>query len=801
MFQIKRFLCCIFLAPICFLNIAAQQSENIEKKVDNPIGAAEEQQKSLRPNKPQQVTIVAQISPGQEENVTLESDEQKGEGDVAVLMGNVQVVYGDILVIADRATFNKVTNDLIAEGNVYLEQQGQRMTGQRVELNIKTRRGTIFTSTTFTNRTPDGTVLIIDSSRIDKTGDGTFNLDDIRLTACQERVPKWSFTAKRARLQIDHQVKAYNAFFRIKNIPIFYLPYASISVSKKDRQSGFLLPTSGSSNIKGRTLNMAYYQTLGRSADILFRTDFFSKRGVGLGFDFRARTNETSHIMLGSFVALDRLYGQKGVDQGGSSFYADAVQHFKNGFIAVADVNLTSSFTFRQVFTENIQTAISPEERSIFYLNKNWRSFSFNSSFGEQSTFIYNFRTNNDEIVKVRQFPSVDISQRSTKVSDSMPFYFSFDATLEGVSRSEALGDQFLLKTPSIVQRLDFSPRLTFPLRSFAGFTLTPSIGLRSTYYSDSLDPITQQASGQSFLRKYVDLDLDLRAPALEKVYRHDNGEPWFKHVIEPFIEYRRISGIDQFNRTLRVDERDVVADTNEITYGVSNSFLVRRLEQGGTAPQSHELLNITLSQKYFFDPTFGGALQAGVRNQFFPINSFSGFAFGGTQRNVSPLNLNVRLRPTPALFADMRLNYDTQFHGIRDFIVGAGITQGIFSISQSWYYTRRVAIDSTRYDPSTLPGNQMDLASFVGNPARGPYGGVTISRDLRDRRFDNLPRDAGLINLRASMGWAWDCCSVNIQNVTFRAGFRNENRIVFAFTLKGIGSFGTEPIGQRRPR
>ena len=60
---------------------------------------------------------------------------------------------------------------------------------------------------------------------------------------------------------------------------------------------------------------------------------------------------------------------------------------------------------------------------------------------------------------------------------------------------------------------------------------------------------------------------------------------------------------------------------------------------------------------------------------------------------------------------------------------------------------------------------------------------------------------DRKLINLTSTVGWAWDCCSLQIQNVTFKAGLRNENRILFAFTLKGIGTFGTENIGQRRRR
>ncbi len=168
------------------------------------------------------------------------------------------------------------------------------------------------------------------------------------------------------------------------------------------------------------------------------------------------------------------------------------MQYFKNGFVAVADVNVTSSFDFRQVFSDNVLTAISPEERSIFYLNKNWRSFSFNAMFGEQSVFVANSSDpfQRTSVVKTRQLPSIDFSQRSAKISEKFPVYFSFGAALDGVRRIETTGDQVDLKTPSIVQRLDLSPRLTFPLKSFAGFTLTPSIGVRSTFYSDSLDPV-----------------------------------------------------------------------------------------------------------------------------------------------------------------------------------------------------------------------------------------------------------------------------------------------------------------------
>jgi LPS-assembly protein len=226
----------------------------------------------------------------------------------------------------------------------------------------------------------------------------------------------------------------------------------------------------------------------------------------------------------------------------------------------------------------------------------------------------------------------------------------------------------------------------------------------------------------------------------------------------------------------------------------------VKRKTDDASTPQTHELLNLTVSQKYFFDPTFGGALKPGQRNQFFPVNSLSGFSFLGAERDVSPLNLKARLYPVQNLFADLRLNYDTRYNNLRDIIVGMGISKGILSFGQTWYYTRRIEDDKLRdqglsFDPTTFPGNQFDFSANIGDRRRGPYGSFTLSYDFRNQNYDGTPRDRRFIYLITTSGWAWDCCGFEVQHTTFNAGYRNESRFVFAFTLKGIGTFGTQSL------
>ena len=228
------------------------------------------------------------------------------------------------------------------------------------------------------------------------------------------------------------------------------------------------------------------------------------------------------------------------------------------------------------------------------------------------------------------------------------------------------------------MQRFDFHPSVSLPL-NFSGWSLTATAGARATYYSNSIDPTTGVVSPRDVVRGYGEFELDLRPPALARNFRRSDGSVWFRHVIEPYVIYRRIAGIDNFDRIIRFDYVDAIADTNEIEFGISNRFYTKRsteavgkkAERGARdkkslATQPYEALTITIRGKYFFDPYFGGALIPGRRNQFYPIDTFSGFSYGAVPRKFSPLNVEVRYRPSEHLFADFRTDIDTRGGGLR---------------------------------------------------------------------------------------------------------------------------------------
>ncbi len=834
--------CLTLLCVMASSRARAQQTNPVDRQVTNPITDTPNvnplsQDQPVRQRVPvQQQGEAAPVT--QELDVRADKTTASGPKDALVIVheGNVDARISVYRLQADKVTVYEATNKVIAEGNVVFDQNTdrgtQRITGTRAEWNYATKLGFFVNSTGFTNQTEDGTTIYFTADTVEKVSFDTIIAINAEITACDEDVPKWSFRSQRVKIKVGDRVRVSTPNFRVKGVPVFVLPYASISIKRRDRASGFLTPTFSGSGNKGFRLSNAYYQTLGRSADVTFRNDIYAARGLGIGADFRTRANSRSFLDFGFFAVKDRIFGKKAgpgaPDQGGSSFYMKGVHYFPNGFLAAADVNITSNLAFRQVFSDSIQQAISPEERSQIFINKNFGDYSFDFLARTQVTSLPDAR------IRIRELPSITLDKRPSALRffERVPVYFSITGGLEGVSRKETIedADQFArdvgglpLITPSIVQRLDVHPRFSVPLY-FAGWSVTGMLGLRGTYYSNSVDPTTRLVLSRDVVRGYGEFELDVRPPALARNFRHRDKSFFFRHVIEPYITYRKIEGISNFERIIRFNYVDTVADTNEIEYGLVNRFFTRRStenvspaarraqETSNRVPlssQPYEALTITVRGKYFFDPYFGGALIPGRRNQFYPINTFSGFSYGGVPRRFSPVNIEGRYRPRQELFADVRTDLDVQGGGLRNLAVSFGLSRRLVKAFTTFYYTRAIELapslarfsDARGFEAGTLRGSQWSPTLFLGDPNRGLFGGVSFFFDFQDRA--SLPpdrpvlRNSSLVSSVITAGYTWDCCSVTVQNYTFNVGLRSENRFVFSFRLNGIGTFGTEQIGQ----
>lgn len=906
----------------------------------------------------------------EEETVEIVSDKQSKSGDLFLYEGYVNATQGEIRLQADRVAFNSTTDDMIAEGNVIFDQGAdQRVTAHRAEINWRTKKGIFWDTTGFTNRTQTGDYVFFTAARVEKTGPDSYELFDADVTACEDVIPKWSFKTRRAELKMGDRVIMRNAVFRVKTLPAFVLPYVWIPATRRERKSGFLLPSTGNSNAKGRTLKLAYYQTLGQSADITLRGDIYTQRGLGMGAEFRAQTDENSFLRLGVFTVKDRLFGPTGEKQGGTAFIGEGVQHLGHGWLAVGNVSLVTSLAFRQVFSDDIAQVIDPRRESTFYANNNTNGFSFNFLASNETTTLFSPSSNpltpgagTNFDVKIRHAPEITSTVYPRRFFDGIPIYFSFDSSIGALKKEETIGTNVTLVTPAAVQRFDFQPKITVPLATIAGVAITPSLALRETYYTSSMDPNVPAFDPDRFTfdptdprldpnriefipalklfdrnrlvpiiptdisRQYAELAVDVRPPALAKTYTNQDGSARFKHLIEPYITYRLIGGIgNEFHRIIRFDDSDAVANTNEFEYAIVNRFftrqfasdLMRKRSKGGRlpsdmkpvqtkekdkvdresqppgatagansqpsakteaptieqtertkpeqvqtdtaksklepgkqdelkskdlasqqqqttgrrsgeqkanaaedaaprsdaqepnatddsasnvseTPQAYEILTVKIAQKYFFDRNFGGALVEGGRNQFYPINTLSGFTFGGRARSFSPMNVAVRYRPLSSVYGDLRMDLANNDGVVRNITVGGGVRTSKVSVSANYYLSRQIKLDANGFEPGTFPGDQVSATVQLGDDIRGWYGGSRIGYDFTNRFINDTEVSQGrLMNSRSYFGYSWDCCGVQFNYNTFKAGLRSESAWSFTFNLAGLGSYGTDQFSQ----
>ncbi|MEO7674349.1 MAG: LPS assembly protein LptD [Pyrinomonadaceae bacterium] len=794
----------IFLAllvVLVFRDANAQDTNPVERQVANPITdtpninpiSAEQDIKAPKPKK------TSFDQEGGDGEVVVYSERQTVEGEegkrILVYSGKVDVKFGIYRLQADKITLNEAENKMYAEGSVVFDQgDDQRITGARGIWNIKTKLGSFEDSTGFTNQTNDGTVIYFTADRVERTALDTVVVTKGKFTACDEAVPKWSFTADEATIKVNDKVKLKNGKFRIKDIPLIPLPYASIPIKERDRASGFLTPTFGFSGNKGFRVQNAYFQTLGESADVTIRGDIYSSRGIGYGLDFRTRANSRSFFNFGFYAVKDRIFGSKASaetpDQGGSIVYAEGVQYFSNGFTAAADVRITSNLAFRQVFSDGVQQIISPIEVSQAFINKSWNNYTLNLLARSQVISIPNVT------VSTRNLPSIHFEKRPSQLSFLKGAYFSFKTSVEGVSRREQVADVAAYRaqtggdpvvTPSLGQRFDVYPQVTVPFNTkYLNFTATG--GLRVTYYSNSFNDM-RQVVGRDLIRKYGEFEFDIRPVALAKNYYGKSNTFKFRHIIEPFVTYRYIKGVDNFNKIIRFDHLDTITDTNEIEFGVANRIYTRRYAEAitdeaqrqlsetmagvylatsggngqGTGPprqepridavssvkailagagnkktgslsvQPYEIFSLIVRGKYFFDKTFGGALIPGQRNQIAPITAMSFYTFGGVARRFSPLNIDMTYRPQRTIFVNTRMDVGVQGDAVRAISATVGYETPLLKVFQTFYYTRAVNLIPSL--AATLPstGARGEVAKEPGT-LRGSQWSPSVFVGNRDK-------------------------------------------------------------------
>ncbi len=765
--------------------------------------------------------------------------QQEREGDVYKLHGAVEIYYETYVLKADEATFNADTNEATASGHFSLDggPNDDHIRADHGTYNLALETGKFYDVTGTTGLRFRANRVILTSTApfaftgklVEKTSQDHYLVYDGTITTCELPHPNWQFDARKVSVDVGGNAKIYRSTFDLHGIPILWLPYATHPVQKESRQSGFLMPSVGHSSTNGYMVGDAYYWAINRMMDATLGAEYFSLRGGSQRGEFRVRPSETSYIDLNYFGVIDRGIGSPPLKEGGENARLNAAGNI-DGFRGVANIDYLSSFLFRLAFNEVFSQAVYSEVKSQAFLSKSTDGYSINGFAERYQNFL---STTPGQVITILHTPSADFSGVDHQIW-RMPLYWSFDASGTGLSRSEPAECSTIgsvqsctpaFRTANLLGRFDLNPEISLPLL-FRGWSLRPELTLHETYYTQRLVGESGTNPGQAVSdpidRHAIETTVELRPPALERVFDKEFlGRKW-KHVIEPRAVYRFVTGVNNFGNVVKFDERDILTDTHEVEYGFVTRLYAKRtsnqpedcskimtaLTVGGAAPEStipwqhtnplagpgcqpgppvRELVTWELAQKYFLDPTFGGALIPGQRNVFATTIDLTGIAFLTQPRHLSPLVSRLRVETSARTDVEWDMDFDFQNNRTNASTLLANYHIGQVTIGGG------DAILQIPGQTAAASANLADIARF--NQFRAAVGyGSAIKRGFS--AAGSFGFDADLAQLQfvsAQATYNWNCCGMTLEYRTYTvANVRNENLFLFNFSLANIGSFGS---------
>lgn len=769
--------------------------------------------------------------------VTIESSgPQTRTGSRYTLDDDVVITYKDRKVEADHIDYDSDTGELNASGHLKVTggENSEMISASRGSMNLKTQTGRFFDVKGSVGLRPgrrpiyaNSEPFLFEGKVVVKTGPQNYDIYGGSVTSCQLPHPDWQLFAGKFSVA-NEKATAHNSIFRVLDVPLVYLPYVTHPVGGDERQSGFMIPVIGQSSTKGLVLGEQYYLVLSRSADMTAGVEYYSKRGWAQSATFRYRGLGNNFAIAHYSGLVDRGFVSNGVyvNQGGQ----DVVFSGRYGLSAktrfVADMEYLSSYTYRTAFTENFNQAVSSDILSIGYATHEANGYAWTLRADRyQGLKRVATTTVPEEQVRIFHAPALDLSTTEHRLGTT-GLEWSAESELTGLKRVQPD-----FSTTGLTNRFDLHPQIAYPL-SAGGWALRPSLGVRETIYSRSqqnaaiLPPVE---SGEAVNRADVEVGVEGRMPVVERTFTSPLVHKIFgsdiRHTIEPEVTYRMVRGVDNFQQILRFDDTDVVSDTNEVQYGVTQRFFVRKKDpdkpcplpvdpppgaawtgaaalgmmgpdSGGAASDpgytatpkscgSRELISWRLTQKHFFDQNFGNAVVTGRRNIFETTLALSGIAFLTEPREISPLISRLRWKTSENFDVEWDFDLDTGAKKFTSDNVLVNFHEG--NVFSGLSFARLNAPGRFNMaDFSSAVSDFKQLRVLLG------YGGPT-KRGLGMAANAGLDLNSSQLQYAAlQMQYNWDCCGFSVEYRKYELGStRNENAYRFNFTLANIGTAG----------
>jgi len=553
--------------------------------------------------------------------------------------GNAILKKGNTTIKAEVIEYDEVSEKIITTGNTNIDLESMSLRGSKLSLKLSDETGQMDdASFIFKNADkPEKSVIkrgvVVTKRSYDFRGDAKAiffegenkkRLQSSRITTCEADSDDWYIKSSNMEVNTKtDRVNATNAILEFKGLPVLYTPSIDFSLNK-NRKSGFLSSTFGTTSQSGFEFRVPYYFNISPNMDATLTARYLGKRGPLADGEFRYLTENYSGFNQLQYMNHDQSSGQD------NRYYVklDHRHKFNNGWSASYNYQKVSDDTYFSDLATMIQvTSVVnlPQRANINYAGETWK---FNALTEKYQTLT------NASNSPYQRLPQLNLSGRK-----------DFDSYILDLKSQWAYFDKdekftYGLNEKPTGSRLSITPGISVPFTRTYGY-VKPKLSANVRSYNlnnssignkDIFTPIVSVDSGMYFDRTVNLLNQN------------------FTNTLEPrlfyvYIPYKDQSALPNFDTGLadlnmqtlfsenQYNGQDRINDANQLTASITSKFIDKN---------GKERLSGILAQRYYFEDRkiFGTELSAKKAN--------SDIFMGGTARLANSLNLDAMFQYDP---------------------------------------------------------------------------------------------------------------------------------------------------------
>ena len=706
------------------------------------------------------------------------------------LTGQVEIDGGGWQFHADEVDIFTEDSRLVATGNVVFVDtiSGGRVAADHVMFDFEALTGEFYNASGSTRLIEDIEPSMFGTQEpemrfwgeiIEKLGPRTYRLVRGGFTSCVQPTPRWEVSASSVTINLDEYAVMRNSLLSVKGVPLFYLPAMYFPIDSDGRSTGVLMPTYGTSTVRGGSLSNAFFWAINRSQDATIFHDWFTSTGQGLGGEYRYVFGPGSQGYAETYwldeheATITSPYGGDDItlpERRSYQIRGNGSQIISDSLRARGQIDYFSDIAVQQTYNMDIFRATNSSRSYGGNVTGSWNAYTLSGTTNISETF---FGPTNSSLYG--SSPRVSFDQSEQQLLGT-PIYWGFTSEYANLLQTSTFDSS---EVKSGLTRFDVNPSVRVPFTRWPFLTFNSAVNFRHTRWTESLDPMTFEQIDDPISRSFLDLSTEMTGPVFVKVWDTPNSSysERMKHVIEPWVSLRQATAIDNFDQLVKIEGTDsIVGNVTQFRFGLNNRLYARRSE-GGRPSTAQEILTVSLEQSYYTD---ANAAQYDRNFQ----TSFQGTA----PSNFSPMALNARAALTTELGGTLRAEYDTDYMALRTIGADADVNIG------GWL--NQIGGWSQRRFVKKLPGfnNPHTLDHYINSftnlrTQNNQLGGVyQFNYDIQLNR---------MMQQRILFYYNAQCCglsveyqSYNLEGLGFLVRAPQDRRFNFSFTLAGLGTF-----------